>query len=92
MADTDIKPNAGKIPDFVLKDGREVFFDIDAITIKEYRALLKPTQTDEEETATLAKVSGLKPEDIDGFKLGEWKRFTRAFFAKANDPSLSDPN
>lgn len=77
-------------PDIVLRDGREVFFDLDAITITEYRAMLKPTQTDEEESATLAKVSGLKPKDIDGFTLGEWKRFTKAFFERAREPA--DPN
>jgi hypothetical protein len=90
MADEEKKEPEKRKPDVVLRDGREVFFDLEAISITEYRAMLKPAQTDEEESATLAKVSGLKPEDIDGFSLGEWKRFTKAFFRRAQEPT--DPN
>ncbi len=53
------------MPDLVLKDGREIEINLYEISIGEWRALLDPKQPDEEEYATLAKVSGLEPGDIE---------------------------
>lgn len=76
--------------DITLKDGREITFDLDKITIKEYRALFETSQ-DEEDYATIAKASGLNPDDVAGLSYSDWRRLTRAFFKKAAEP-LEDPN
>lgn len=76
--------------DITLSDGKEINFDLDKITIKEYRGLFETSQ-DEEDYSTIAKASGLKPEEIAGLSYNDWRRLTRAFFKKASEP-LEDPN
>ena len=77
--------------DITLSDGREITFDLNKITIKEYRALFRVEQPDEEEYASLAKVSGLTAEEVANLGFKDWRRFARAFFEKASQP-LADPN
>ena len=77
--------------DFEFADGREIDFDLSKISIGEYKALFDRDQSDEDEYATLAKVSGVKPEDVKEMPLDDWKRFYKAFLAKAVAP-LDDPN
>lgn len=77
--------------DIILEDGREIDFDLKALTLKEYRALFDVSQSDEDEFATLAKVSGLAADEIGELSLYEWKRFYRCFLDKCRQP-LADPN
>lgn len=72
-------------------DGHEVEFDLSKLTIKEYRALFDPSQPHAEEYATLAKVTGLKAEDIEKLPLLEWRKFYKAFLEACSQP-LDDPN
>ena len=77
--------------DFEFTDGREIDFDLSKISIREYKALFDRDQSDEDEYATLAKVSGVKPDDVEEMPLDDWKRFYKAFITKATTP-LDDPN
>ena len=77
--------------DFEFADGREIDFDLSKISIREYKALFDRDQSDEDEYATLAKVSGVKPGDVEEMPLDDWKRFYKAFITKATTP-LADPN
>ena len=77
--------------DITLSDGREITFDLNKISIREYRALFKVNQPDDEEYASLARVAGLKPEDVSSLSYVEWRKFCFAFFEKARQP-LADPN
>jgi len=77
--------------DIILEDGREITFDLKAISLKEYRALFDGNQPEDEEFATLAKVSGLAADEIGELSLYEWKRFYRCFLDKCRQP-LADPN
>ena len=77
--------------DFEFADGREIDFDLSKISIREYKALFDRDQSDEDEYATLAKVSGVKPDDVEEMPLDDWKRFYKAFITKATTP-LADPN
>ena len=77
--------------DFEFTDGREIDFDLSKISIGEYKALFDRDQSDKDEYATLAKVSGIDAEDIDNLPLDDWKRFYKAFITKAIAP-LDDPN
>ena len=78
-------------PDCVLSDGREIVFDLFAITKREYDSLFNRGQSDEDEAWILSKVSGLTPDEVDNLPLGDWKKFARAFFKKAADPVEADP-
>ena len=77
--------------DFEFTDGREIDFDLSKISIGEYKALFDRDQSDEDEYATLAKVSGVEAVDVEAMPLDDWKRFYKAFITKATSP-LADPN
>ena len=79
------------MPDLVLKDGREIEIDMHQISIGEWRALLKPEQPDDEEYATLAKISGMTAEEIENIPQPEYSSFIQAVIKKAANP-VSDPN
>ena len=79
------------MPDLVLKDGREIEIDLYQLSIKEWRALLNPEQSDEDEYATLAKVSGLEAKDIEDLPYPEFRALVQAITKKAANP-ISDPN
>lgn len=79
------------MPDFTLPDGREITFDLDALCLEEYRALLGRQQTREEEDAVMARVCGLTPEEYHKIPFQTWRRLCKAFFEKAAEP-LADPN
>lgn len=78
-------------PDLVLSDGREIFLDLERMTIKEYRGLFDPAQTRDEESEILARVAGLTIEEYESLSQPNWRRLTKKFFEKARAP-LDDPN
>jgi hypothetical protein len=79
------------MPDLVLKDGREIEIDLYRLSIGEWRALLKPEQSDEEEYKTLAKICGLEAKDIENLPYPEFRLLVQAITQKAANP-VSDPN
>jgi hypothetical protein len=72
--------------DFVTKEGREITFDLDAISIKEYRALFDPKQKQAEEDETAVKVSGLTMDEYTSLSVNDQKRFFAALVARASGP------
>jgi hypothetical protein len=79
------------MPDLVLKDGREIEIDLYEISIGEWRALLRPEQSDEDEYATLAKITGLTAKEVEDIKKPDYSLLIQAIVAKAANP-VSDPN
>jgi hypothetical protein len=77
--------------DLKLSDGTEVTIDLYKITIKEWRNLLDPEQSDEDEYATMAEVCGMKPEEVAGLAYPDFRLLTQKIAEKASNP-LSDPN
>lgn len=79
-------------PDLVLQDGREITFDLSAVTWQEYMGLFNQAESDERSDKTLAKACGLdyKKEYVK-LSVLDCKRIVRAFVKKAQDP-LADPN
>ena len=73
-------------PDFVLKDGTEITFDLEKITVEEYRGMFKPGATQEAEDAMVARVAGIDPAMFKKMSLHEYKKFTQAFYTKAVNP------
>jgi len=74
----------------ILADGREIDINLEAITILEYRELFSPKQSWEEETAILAKVSGMAPDEVESLSMLDYKRLLRELLAVARQP-LVDP-
>jgi hypothetical protein len=77
--------------DLVLKDGREIEIDLYEISIGEWRALLRPEQSDEDEYATLAKITGLTAKEVEDIKKPDFTLLIQAITTKASNP-VSDPN
>ena len=88
---TEKSPNGKPEPDITLSTGREIRFDLMAITKKEYDSLFDRTQPEEDEAAILSKVSGLAPEAIGELPLLDWKKFMQAFYKRVADPVAEDP-
>jgi len=76
--------------DLTLADGREIDINLEAITVREYRELFSPKQSSEEETAILAKVSGMTPDEVESLSMLDYKRLLRELLAVARQP-LVDP-
>ena len=70
--------------DLVLSDGRKVELDLNAISISEYREMLKKDQSDEEEYALLGKITGI--ENIGKLGFQDYRKILAAFFDKLKDP------
>lgn len=77
--------------DLTLQDGREITVDLSQISLREYRALLDPKQTQAEEDATGCKVFGLTPDEYLDLSMVDMKRLWKVLFKKAREP-LEDPN
>lgn len=61
-------------PDAVLSDGTEVFVDLTKITQKEYVESKKREQTDEEEMATIAKVTGISTDKLTSLSREDYQK------------------
>lgn len=77
--------------DFTLKNGREIVFDFDAITLAEYRTVADRNCTREDSDRILAKVMGLTVDELNAVGFREWRKLTAAFWESAVSP-LDDPN
>lgn len=80
----------GKV-DFTLKDGREITFDLYALSYDEYLAFFDPKQKEEDAKAVLARVTGLEAEEFGKIPFADYRRLTKAFFQKAREPIPDDP-
>ncbi len=77
--------------DLKLADGREFDIDLNKVSIKEWRELLNPEQSHEDEYALLAKIVDWKVEDIANLGYLDFKRLGNKVAEKASNP-VSDPN
>ena len=71
-------------PDVILSDGREVVIDLNAISISEFRSMLKPDQPDEDEYRLLSKMTGI--DNIGDIGLQDYRKIITAFFERAKQP------
>ena len=82
--------------DIILEGGaafgrKEITINLNAITLREYRALFDPKQKPDEEDALLSRVCGLTLEEYQTLPYLEWRKLTQKFFERARNP-LADPN
>lgn len=66
-------------------------FDLTQVTRKQYNDWRRGRQTDEEDDALLARVTGLPVETIQGMSVLESKALIEAFVRKVREP-LANPN
>lgn len=77
--------------DITLSDGREITFDLDKITIRQYRALFDLKQSIADEDAIMKAVTGLSDDEYLDISIKDQKRLIKVFIKKAREP-LADPN
>jgi len=66
-------------------------FDLAHVTRKEWNQFRRGLLTDVEDTALLARVTGMSADMIDAMPLAESKALIRDFIKKVREP-LADPN
>ena len=76
--------------DIKIKD-IDLTFDLEKISMTEYRQFSKGNLLDEEDDLVLAKTSGQPVEFFRGLSQVDYRRVVTAFFKKAREP-LADPN
>jgi hypothetical protein len=83
-----------KTYDLRLKDGREITFDLDQLSVKEWRELVGGEERLplDEQDELLARTIGWEPDELKGLGLWQYKRLTKAFWDKAISPADADPN
>ena len=77
--------------DIVLSNGREITFNLELLTLREFRLLFDKSQPQETEDVILSKVCGMTADEYRDLPYMEWRRLTFNLFKRLRDP-LSDPN
>ena len=77
--------------DFTLSNGDEITFDLDKLTLHEWQGMKNPAFAQKEEYEIIAKICGIKADDISKMTMGEYKRLFKKLMDKIRDP-LSNPN
>lgn len=70
--------------------GRVLEFDLNRVTVREFRALFVPEQAQAEEDTTLAKAFGLTAEELLDLSQPDYRQVVKTFFEAAKAP-LDDP-
>jgi hypothetical protein len=78
-------------PEFTLKSGRAVSFDLSKMTVLQWRAMHNPAFSDEVDDELLAAVSGLTVAELQALPMDEYNRLFYAVVKKVKAP-LADPN
>ncbi|TXH58142.1 MAG: hypothetical protein E6Q97_03055 [Desulfurellales bacterium] len=73
-----------------LENGREIVFNLNAITVREYR-ILRESTSQEETDPPFAKACGITVKELEEVGTMDFFRLRRAFWLYAVNP-LDDPN
>lgn len=80
-----------KRADIVLSDGTELDIDLYKVSIKEWRSMFDPEQSDEEGDKLLAKIVGTDVEYLQSLSQPDFRLVLQSVILKAREPLL-DPN
>ena len=71
--------------DLTLSDGREVVFNFNNISIREWRSLFDIKQGDEEEYRIVGKLIGIEAEEAANLGYEDWVGIVKAMKAKVRE-------
>lgn len=71
--------------------GREVTFDLEKISRKEFRSMITMEGSPKADDEIIARVAGVELKFIEDLPILDYKRLIKAFFKKTQEP-LADPN
>jgi hypothetical protein len=77
-------------PSIILSTGKEVVFDIDKMSKREYTSLFDKSSSDDQSDAIVARVCGMTLDELQGLPLNAYRRVVIEFFKKVREP-LVDP-
>lgn len=77
--------------DVILSDGREITFDLNLITMREYRGLFDRKEPKEVSDAKIAKCAGLDPDEFTNMGFVDWHKVSDGFFRAAKE-AANNPN
>lgn len=77
--------------DITLRDGREITFDLEKVTYKQWKGIWSGTESDEETDATVARCAGITVEELHDLPQPDWRAVMFALHKKGTQP-LSSPN
>ena len=77
--------------DCVLSDGREVTFDLNQMTVDEWRAFFDKI-TPEGEDSPIESCAGFEPGSIRKMGIDNWKAITAAFYKRMTTPHTDPKN
>jgi len=79
------------LPEFEFDDGRKVEIDLNKLSLKEWREFISSAQPYDEGDAMLARIVGMKPEEIEELGYMDYRKLATRIFEIARNP-VSDPN
>ena len=80
-----------KQPDFVLKNGKEIIFNLDELSHADWVGLINPRQSKKKEEEIFARVFGLTVEEIGKLTEVEYRQLSKALVVRVVNP-FTDPN
>jgi hypothetical protein len=84
--------NGGPVmADCTLSDGREVTFDLNRMTVREWRGFLDNV-TPEIEDSLIERCAGFGPGEIGELGVDDWKALSSAFYKRISDPRADAKN
>ena len=78
--------------DVKLSDGREIKFDLAAVTVEEFRKMADKKTPRVEEDRIMAKAAGITVNELVKLPVLDYKRLWKAFFPAFTKPLEDDPN
>lgn len=77
--------------DVTLSDGRALTLDLFQVTHRDHVRMAKGETSPEEDSVILARVCGLKAEELEALPHPDWRRIVTRYWEKSREP-LADPN
>jgi hypothetical protein len=77
-------------PDLTLSDGREITFDLNKITVSEWRAFVENIQAEVEDDL-IERCGALEKGEIAKMGMGDYRLIGKVFYRRIREP-LEDPN
>ena len=71
---------------YTLTDGREVTINLEAVSVREWRAMFDPRQPQADEDATICKITGLALDELTALSVMDYKRLYKAIVEQAREP------
>ena len=75
--------------DLTLSDGKEITFDFNAISIREWRALYDVKQSEEDEYRIIGKMIGYDAEIVAEFRFQDWVQIIKSMRTKARELNVN---